>query len=189
MYFSCPYKSKNENKSDCTHCLKSPDWEGSSFSYGRVKCYKIITRGKFTGGQELHCTCMNGKPGMLLQLNWAFAWTNFVWICDISLHKISDLHLKSAKKISNETLPNLQAFKLYIYLLYSMYQAIPYIFYITTTKCWKIFRKFTSLKKVYKLFYKLKIWRRVLVINFNDKNDKSYNFTYKKTNHPIKCFF
>lgn len=139
VYFSCPYKSKNENKSDCTHCLKSPDWEGSSFSYGRVKCYKIIIRGKFTGGQELHCTCMNGKPGMLLQLNWAFAWTNFVWICDISLHKISDLHLKSAKKISNETLPNLQAFKLYIYLLYSMYQAIPYIFYKTTTKCWKIF--------------------------------------------------
>lgn len=63
VYFSCPYKSKNENKSDCTHCLKSPDWEGSSFSYGRVKCYKIIIRGKFTGGQELHCTCMNGKPG------------------------------------------------------------------------------------------------------------------------------
>lgn len=43
--------------------------------------------------------------------------------------KISDCHLKSAKKISNETLPNLLACKLYTYLLYSTNQAIPYVFY------------------------------------------------------------
>lgn len=38
-------------------------------------------------------------------------------------------------------------------------------------------------------FTNLRYEEEFLVINFNDKNDKSYNFTYKKTNHPIKCFF
>lgn len=81
-----------------------------------------IIRGnkKFTGGQELHCTCMNGKPGTLLQRKWAFALTNLVWICDIFPHKISDLHLKSAKKISKEALPNLLATELYIFICFTV---------------------------------------------------------------------
>ena len=82
--------------------------------------------------------CMNGKPGTLLQLKWAFALTNLVWICDIFLHNISDLHLKSAKKIANYITKSTSIWV--VHLFASLYQAISYIFYITKTKGWKVFR-------------------------------------------------
>lgn len=53
-----------------------------------VTNYKKQKGENFTQGQELHCTCMNGKPGTLLKLNWAFVLTNFVWISDICLQKV-----------------------------------------------------------------------------------------------------
>lgn len=94
----------------------SPMEEWNVTNYKRNQKGKKIHKGPRTTLYTVHC--MNGKPGMLLQMNWGFALTNLVWICDIFLPKISDLHLTSAKKISNEALPNLLASELYIYLLY-----------------------------------------------------------------------